>query len=138
MASKPFYVFPSIINELGTRVYSPAPSSNTVPGLVSNDWAELFKKSGARYVVLTTKHHDGFCLWPTKHPNPKKKSYFSKRHLVGKLAKAVRARGIRMELYHSHGLDWTFNDTPIQRSSGPLHHYSTRPRIREVGQQSLA
>ena len=30
------------------------------------EWAKIFKRSGARYVVLTSKHHDGFCLWPNK------------------------------------------------------------------------
>ena len=34
-------------------------------------WAELFKKSGAKYVVMTSKHHDGFALWPNKHTPPK-------------------------------------------------------------------
>lgn len=38
-----------------------------------DNWATLFKKAGARYVVLVTKHHDGFLLWPSKHKNPKKK-----------------------------------------------------------------
>jgi len=79
-----------------------------------NDWADLFKRAGARYVVLTTKHHDGFCLWPTQHSNPRKEGYFAKRDIVGELAQAVRARGMRMGLYYSHGLDWTFSDTPIR------------------------
>uniref|UniRef100_A0A2C9K552 alpha-L-fucosidase n=1 Tax=Biomphalaria glabrata TaxID=6526 RepID=A0A2C9K552_BIOGL len=32
-----------------------------------NQWADIFKASGAQYVVLTTKHHEGFCLWPSKY-----------------------------------------------------------------------
>lgn len=67
-------------------------------------WASLFERSGARYVVLTTKHHDGFCLWPTD--SPYKKSWNSmavgpRRDLVGDLTKAVRNRGLRMGLYYS-------------------------------------
>jgi len=77
-------------------------------------WAALFKKIGARYVVLTTKHHDGFLLWPSRHPNPKIEGYFSRRDLVGELTEAVRAEGLRMGLYYSGGLDWTFNDTVIR------------------------
>lgn len=67
-------------------------------------WAELFAESGARYVVLTSKHHDGFCLWPTE--SPFKEGWNSmdvgpKRDLVGDLTEAVRARGLRMGLYYS-------------------------------------
>jgi len=38
----------------------------------SDEWAETFRDAGARYVVLTTKHHEGFTLWPstTVNPNP--------------------------------------------------------------------
>lgn len=71
-------------------------------------WASLFQFAGARYVVLTTKHHDGFLLWPSKHPNPSREGWQSERDLVGELAGAVRARGMRMGLYYSGGLDWTF------------------------------
>jgi alpha-L-fucosidase len=67
-------------------------------------WAGLFAESGARYVVLTSKHHDGFCLWPTK--SPFKQGWNSmdvgpKRDLVGELTAAVRNRGLRMGLYYS-------------------------------------
>ena len=79
-----------------------------------DDWADLFQKVGARYVVLTTKHHDGFLLWPSQHPNPKKEGYFAARDLVGELTNAVRARRMRMGLYYSGGLDWTFNETVIK------------------------
>lgn len=80
----------------------------------SNDWADLFQKVGARYVVLTAKHHDGFLLWPSEHPSPKKEKYFAKRDLVGELAQVVRAHGLRMGLYYSGGLDWTFNERAIR------------------------
>lgn len=69
-----------------------------------NDWANLFKKSGAKYVVLTSKHHDGFCLWPTT--SPYKKNWNSmdigpKRDLVGDLTAAVKSAGLQMGLYYS-------------------------------------
>jgi alpha-L-fucosidase len=77
-------------------------------------WAEIFAQTGARYVVLTTKHHDGYLLWPSAHPNPGKRDYQSKRDLVGELTKAVRGHGMRMGLYYSGGLDWSFEGRPIQ------------------------
>ncbi len=76
-------------------------------------WAELFAGAGARYVVLTTKHHDGFLLWPSATPNPFKANYHAERDLVGDLTAAVRQCGMRMGLYYSGGLDWTFNDHVI-------------------------
>ncbi|MEM3564469.1 MAG: alpha-L-fucosidase [Candidatus Jordarchaeaceae archaeon] len=79
-----------------------------------NQWANLFKKIGARYVVLTTKHHDGFLLWPSETPNPKKQNYYSQRDLVGELTRSVLSKGMRMGLYYSGGLDFTFNDTVIK------------------------
>ena len=77
-------------------------------------WAHLFKQAGAQYVVLTTKHHDGFTLWPTQHPNPFHESYFSGRDLVGELTEAVRAVDMRMGLYYSGGIDWTYNFPRIE------------------------
>lgn len=78
------------------------------------EWATLFKRVNARYVVLTTKHHDGFLLWPSRHPNPFKPNYHADRDLVGELTNAVRAQGMTMALYYSGGLDWTFNPKVIQ------------------------
>lgn len=77
-------------------------------------WASLFRKTGARYAVLTTKHHDGFTLWPSRVKNPKRPEGVSaKRDLVGDLTKAVRGAGLRMGLYYSGGLDWTFEESPV-------------------------
>jgi alpha-L-fucosidase len=77
-------------------------------------WADLFQRVHARYVVLTTKHHDGFLLWPSRQPNPFIPGYHATRDLVGELMDAVRSRGLVGALYYSGGLDWTFNDHVIQ------------------------
>ena len=76
-------------------------------------WADQFAAAGARYVVLVTKHHDGFCLWPSQVRNPKRANFQTRRDAVGELASAVRARGIRFGVYYSGGLDWTFDARPI-------------------------
>jgi len=78
-----------------------------------DDWARRFAATGARYVVLVAKHHDGYCLWPTQVRNPHVSGLFSERDVVGELAEAVRGQGMRFGVYYSGGLDWTFNDHPL-------------------------
>lgn len=78
-----------------------------------DEMAELFKQVGAGYVVLVTKFHDGFLLWPSETPNPKRADYIAQRDIVGELTQAVKERGMKMGFYYSSGLDWTFNDKTI-------------------------
>ncbi len=77
--------------------------------------ASLFESLGARYVVLTAKHHDGFTLWPSgvENPNLSPEVAQASRDVVGELTEAVRDNGMRMGLYYSGGLDWSFNPQPI-------------------------
>jgi len=73
-----------------------------------DDWADLFQKAGAKYVVLTAKHHDGFCLWPTKNKYSKGWNSMEigpKRDLLGDLTNSVRKKGLKMGLYYSL-LEW--------------------------------
>ncbi|MGI9658802.1 MAG: alpha-L-fucosidase [Gaiellaceae bacterium] len=79
-------------------------------------WAQGFREAGARYVVLVTKHHDGFCLWPSEvaHPDPGRKDWHTGRDVVGELASAVRDEGLRFGTYYSGGLDWTFDARPLR------------------------
>lgn len=80
-----------------------------------DEWASLFQQAGARYVVLTTKHHDGFLLWDSPRTSPRKPGrYATERDLVGDLTEAVRRYNMRMGLYYSGGLDWSFNETPVR------------------------
>ncbi len=70
-------------------------------------WAELFAKSGAKYVVLTSKHHEGFCLWKNEQANRHWGRPWNsvdagpKRDLLGDLTSAVRKNGLKMGLYYS-------------------------------------
>lgn len=79
-------------------------------------WAKIFRDAGAKYVVLTTKHHDGFTLWPSSTPNPTlpPDRQHASRDIVGELSAAVRGQGMRMGLYYSGGYDWTFVPGPIR------------------------
>ncbi|MBK8021125.1 MAG: alpha-L-fucosidase [Chloroflexi bacterium] len=78
------------------------------------DMAALFQRAGARYTVLTTKHHDGFTLWPSAHPCPTRPGYQASRDVTGELSSAVRARGLRMGLYYSGGLDWAVSEARVE------------------------
>jgi len=58
-------------------------------------WAELFKKSGARFVTPTCQHHDGFALWDSKVTSYNAKQMGPKRDLIGELCAAVRKQGLK-------------------------------------------
>jgi len=66
-------------------------------------WADLFKSSGAKYIVLTSKHHEGYTLWPSKYSwNWNAGDVGPKRDLVGDLALAIRSKtDLKFGLYHS-------------------------------------
>ena len=73
-------------------------------------WAELFKVAGARYAVLTSKHHDGFALWDTAQSKFNAKDYSpAGRDLIGPYCNALRQNGLKVGLYFSH-LDWSHPD----------------------------
>uniref|UniRef100_G1SR53 Alpha-L-fucosidase n=1 Tax=Oryctolagus cuniculus TaxID=9986 RepID=G1SR53_RABIT len=67
-----------------------------------DEWAKLFEAAGAKYVVLTTKHHEGFTNWPSPMSwNWNSKSLGPHRDVVGELGTAIRKRNIRYGLYYS-------------------------------------
>jgi alpha-L-fucosidase len=67
-----------------------------------DEWAGLFRDSGARYVTLTSKHHDGFCLWPSAESGGRNSVELGPhRDLVDELANATRRHGLRFGVYYS-------------------------------------
>ena len=65
-------------------------------------WAEIFKKAGAKYVVLTSKHHEGFTLWPSEQSwNWNSVDIGPHRDLCGELTNAVKDAGLHMGFYYS-------------------------------------
>lgn len=76
------------------------------------DWARTAKAAGMRYVVLTTKHHDGFCLWDSRLTDYKVTRTPHGRDLVGPFVEACRAEGLKVGFYHSL-IDWHHPSFPV-------------------------
>lgn len=75
-------------------------------------WVDLIKESGAKYTVITTKHHDGVALWDTKVGDISVvKSTPAKRDLIAPFVKEVRKQGLKLGFYYSL-LDWSHPDYP--------------------------
>lgn len=82
-----------------------------------DEWAALFREAGAGYVVLTTKHHDGLCLFPSRHTDYNTTVLGPQRDIMGELTRAVRAEGMKMGAYYSGIIDWRFAHDPIFHES---------------------
>ncbi|MEV5027852.1 alpha-L-fucosidase [Paenibacillus sp. LPE1-1-1.1] len=70
-----------------------------------NMWAELASEAGMKYMVTTTKHHEGFCLWDSAHTEYKATNTPAGRDLLSPMVDAFRERDMRIGLYHSL-IDW--------------------------------
>jgi alpha-L-fucosidase len=73
------------------------------------EWAELAELAGARYVTVYAKLGDGYLLWPSRHPHPRREGWQAERDIVGELNEALTSRGIRLGVYYC-GFDWSFSD----------------------------
>lgn len=77
---------------------------------VAREWAKLARESGMKYMVMTTKHHDGFCLFNSNFTDYCAPKQGAGRDLVAEYVEAVRAEGLRVGMYFSlmdwHSADW--------------------------------
>ncbi len=74
-------------------------------------WAKLISDSGAKYSVITTKHHDGFALWDSEYGALNVMRSPAKRDLIGPFVKALRKNDLKVGLYYSLP-DWSYHDYP--------------------------
>ncbi len=70
------------------------------------EWADLMLESGQKFLVITSEHHDGFCLWDTALTDFKVTNAPFKRDVLAELADALRDRGLGLHFYYSL-VDWT-------------------------------
>ncbi len=88
----------------------------------AGQWVKIAKQAGMKYIVLTTKHHDGFCLWDTKLTDYDIMNTPFHRDVTKELAKACRQQGLVFCAYHSI-CDWRHPDYPLGSPGGK----STKP-----------
>ena len=73
---------------------------------------DLALEAGMKYINLTTRHHDSFCLWDTKFSDFKSTNSPAKRDLVAELYEQCNKKGLALFLYYSHGRDWRHPHAP--------------------------
>ncbi|MBQ9952674.1 MAG: alpha-L-fucosidase [Clostridia bacterium] len=78
----------------------------------AREWARQAKAAGMKYAVLTTKHHEGFCMWDSKYTDYKCTNTPAGRDLVREYVDAFRAEGLRVGFYYSL-IDWHHPEFPI-------------------------
>jgi alpha-L-fucosidase len=78
------------------------------------EWAAQAKKAGMKYVVLTSRHHDGFALWDSKYSDYKATNTPAKKDLLKPFVEAFRAEGIKVGFYFSM-IDWHHPDFTVDR-----------------------
>ena len=83
----------------------------------AKEWVRIFKGAGAKYVTITSRHHDGFSLWPTKVDDGYNIANTPfKRDILGELSKACDEAGLQLNFYYSL-MDWHRKDYPAGRSA---------------------
>jgi len=103
----------------------------------ANDWADLFKASGARFAGPVAEHHDGFAMWDSKWTKWNSAKMGPHRDIVGELAKAIKGRGMKYVTAFHHAENWYFYPVWDKRFDcsnpaysglyGPIHAKGEKP-----------
>jgi alpha-L-fucosidase len=88
------------------------------------EWARMAKEAGMKYVVLTAKHHEGFCLWDSKFTDYKSTNTPLGKDIIKEYVEAFRAEGLKVGFYYSL-IDWHHPDYTIDRNHPQRQDYDT-------------
>jgi len=92
------------------------------------EWADLMLEAGQQFLLITSKHHDGFCLWDTQLTDFKVTNTAFRRDVLAELAEALHERGLALHFYYSL-LDWTH---PAYRNDWQAYVAYYQGQIREL------
>jgi len=83
------------------------------------EWVQTAKAAGMKYIVFTSKHHDGFCMWDTKYTDHNIMNSPFKRDVMKELSEACKKEGMALGFYHST-CDWHHPDFPLTSPGGSV------------------
>jgi alpha-L-fucosidase len=83
----------------------------------ADEWADLMLESGQKFLLITSKHHDGFCMWDTALTDKKITNTPFGRDVIAELSKALNDRGLKLHFYYSL-MDWSH---PAYRTDWPAY-----------------
>lgn len=92
------------------------------------EWARAAREAGMQYAVMTSKHHDGFCLFDSKYTDYKATNTLAGRDLIREYLDAFRAEGLKVGFYYSL-LDWHHPDYPI--AGDRIHPMRSHPDFKD-------
>jgi alpha-L-fucosidase len=93
-------------------------------------WADAAAKAGMKYFVVTTKHHEGFCLWDSQVTAYKAPNTPARRDLLRPMVDAFRARNLHVGFYHSL-IDWHHEHYILDPHIGPYREHADRLKLNE-------
>lgn len=93
-------------------------------------WVKLAKQAGARYIVFTTKHHEGFCLYPSEVSDFDIERTPYKRDPLKELVEACRRQGLKVGFYYSHRQDWREEDAAVMKNEYDGHYGKPKSEVK--------
>jgi len=104
-----------------------------------DEWAELFKKAGAKFAGPVAEHHDGFSMWDSEINRWNAARMGPKRDIVGELERAIRKQGMKFMVAFHHAANWWYyphwrrefdtSDPEYSDLYGPIHNQDAKPEI---------